>query len=168
MLDNLKPDIAGLAREGLSNRVLPVGVPRAIHAPAREQAGDLRDPDAEHLLRQDVVHPLLQIRHPRRQSFGQTAGDLAQKHSGLRAGIEKGHRRVGPEICPLVARRPRLRERIEHPVGKLRRREHLVVGEVGDTRQHVRIAPAQGKAGLLAHGVAFGPAAANSPTVIGG
>ena len=39
----------------------PVGVLRAIDAPAREQAGEMRDADAEHLLRQDVIDALLEV-----------------------------------------------------------------------------------------------------------
>ncbi len=53
-------------------------------------------------------------------------------------------------------------------VRELRRREHLVVREVRDARQHVRVSAAQGKAGLLVHNVASSVKATNSLTVIGG
>ncbi len=34
-----------------------------------------------------------------------------------------------------------------------RRREHLVIREVRDAGEHIRVAPSQGKAGLIAHTV---------------
>ncbi len=111
----------------------------------------MRDADAEHLLRQDVIHPLLQVRNLLLQPFGQAAGDLAQEHAGFRERVEELHRLVGPDVRAAVVGRPRLGQRVQHPVRELRRCEHLVVGEVRDARQHVRVAAAQGKAGLCAH-----------------
>jgi hypothetical protein len=51
--------------------VLAVGVLGAIHAAPREQAGDLRDADAEHLLRQDVCCGRTNIDHLRRLNIDQ-------------------------------------------------------------------------------------------------
>jgi len=140
----------------------------AINAAPREHGGDLRDADSKHLPGQDVVHALLQIRNLRLQSFVEPVGDLAQEHAGFGTGIEELHRLVRPDILAAIVCRPRLGQRIEHPAGKFRRGEHLVVGEVGDARQHVRVAAAQGKAGLLHHSIASGVAATSSLTVMGG
>ena len=49
----------------LAMECLPVGVLRAVHAPPREQAGEMRDADAEHLLGQDVIDALLEVRESR-------------------------------------------------------------------------------------------------------
>ena len=70
-----------------------------------------------------------------------------------------------------IVGRPRLGQCVQHPVGEFRRREHLVVGKVGDARQHVRVSAAQRKARAGAHAGSFGsspPAAARSLTFIGG
>ena len=55
VLGALEPDVAIVAGERLGDGVLALGVLRAIHAPARKQAGEMRDADAEHLLGQDVI-----------------------------------------------------------------------------------------------------------------
>ena len=158
--------------EALGDGVLAVGVLRAIHAPPRQQAGEVRDADAEHLLRQDVIDALLKVRDLVRQALGEAAGDLAQEHARLRARVEEPHRLVRPEVRAAVVGRPRLGQRVQHPVRELGRREHLVVREVRDARQHIRVAAAQRKASLSAHAASFGAspsaAAASSLTVIGG
>ena len=153
VFEALEPDVAIVAGEGFGDGVFAGGVLGAIHAAPREQAGDLRDADAEHLPGQDVIDALFQVRNLVLQPLGEAAGNLAQEHAGFRAGIKELHRLVGPDICTLVIRTPRLGQRVQHTVGELRRREHLVVGEVRDARQHVRVAAAQGKAGLSAHGL---------------
>jgi hypothetical protein len=76
------------------------------------------------------------------------AGDLAEEHAGLRAGVEEGDGLVGPEIRAAVVRGPRLGQRVEHPVGEFGRGEDLVVGEIGDAGEYVRIPPAQGEGNL--------------------
>ena len=63
---------------------------------------------------------------------------------------------VRPDVRAVVVGRPRLGERVQHPVRELGRREHLVVREVRDARQHIRVAAAQRKAGLAAHTASFG------------
>lgn len=80
------------------------------------------------------------------------AGDLAQKHAGLGTGVQELYGSVGPEVRAVVAGRPGFGQRVQHPVGELRRREHLVVGKVRDAGQHIRVAPAQRKAGLSGQG----------------
>ena len=59
VFETLEPDVAIVAGEGFGNRMLAGRVLRAIHTAPREQAGDLRDADTEHLLGQDMVHALL-------------------------------------------------------------------------------------------------------------
>ena len=152
VFDALEPDVAIVAGERFGDGVLAVGVLRAIHAAAREQAGELRDADAEHLLGQDVVDALFQVRNLALQPLGEAAGDLAQEHAGLREGVEEPHRPVGPDVRAAVVGGPRFGQRVQHPVRELRRREHLVVGEVRDAGQHVRVAAAQRKAGLRSYG----------------
>lgn len=151
VFEALEPDVAIVAGEGFGDGVLAVGVLGAIHAAPREQAGDLRDADAEHLPGEDVVHALLQIRNLLFQSLSEADRDLAQEHAGFRAGVQELHRVIGPDVRALVVRRPRLGQRVQHPVGKLRRCEHLVVGEVRDARQHVGISSAQREIGLVTH-----------------
>jgi hypothetical protein len=171
MLRALEPDVAIVGVETLGDGVLALSVLRAVQAAPRQQAGEIRDADAEHLLGQDVIDALHKVRHLVAQSLGQAAGDLAQEHARLGARIEKLHRLVGPNIRAIVVGRPRLSHSIQHPVRKLRGREHLVVREVGDARQHIRVAPAQRKTSLRAHAASFGVApcaAASSLTVIGG
>ena len=53
--------IAAVAGERLGNGVLAVGVLRAIQAAPRQQAGEVRNPNAEHLLCQDVVYAIYQV-----------------------------------------------------------------------------------------------------------
>mgnify|MGYP003694230691 CR=1 FL=1 len=57
---------ASLAKR-LGDGVLALGVLRAIHAPPRQQAGEIRDADAEHLLGQDVIDALFEVRNLVRQ-----------------------------------------------------------------------------------------------------
>ena len=108
----------------------------------------MRDADAEHLLGQDVIDALLKVRNLARQALGEAAGDLAQEHARLRARVEERHRLVRPDVRAVVVGRPRLGQRVQHPVRELGRREHLVVREVRDARQHIRVAAAQRKARL--------------------
>ena len=49
----------------------------AIDATPSQQAGDLRNTDPKHLLREDVVHALLQVRNLLFQSLGEPGGDFA-------------------------------------------------------------------------------------------
>ena len=65
--------------------------------------------------------------------------------------VEEPHRRVGPEAGAAMTGRPGFRQGIQHPAGELRRREHLVVGEIRDARQHIRIAAAQGEVCTVAN-----------------
>ena len=57
----LEPYVARIVLERLCNRVRAVRVFAAIQTAPRQQTGQMRDADAEHLLCQDVIDPLLQI-----------------------------------------------------------------------------------------------------------
>ena len=56
-----EPDVAIVVGKALRNRVRALGMLRAIHAPSRKQAGEMRDANAEHLLCQDVSDALLKV-----------------------------------------------------------------------------------------------------------
>ncbi len=168
MLHAFEPDVSGVILEGLGDGVFAVGELGAIDAAAGEEAGDAGDADAEDLFREDVIHALLQGGDLLLQAYGEAAGDLAEEDAGLGAGIEEGDGLVRPEVRAAVVGGPCLGEGVEHAVGEFRRGEDLVVGEVRDAGEHIRIPPAQGEGGLLAHGVPSFAAAASSLTVIGG
>ena len=50
---------------------------------------------------------------------------------------------------------PSLGQHIQHAVGQLGRGEDLVVRQVGNAGQHIRVAAAQGKRNLFVHGCTF-------------
>lgn len=54
VLRPLKPDVPSVGSEGLSDGMLAVSALRAIDTSPRQQARELGDADAEHLLCQDV------------------------------------------------------------------------------------------------------------------
>src|SRR5438105_688398 len=87
VLQPLEPDVARVASEALGNGVLALGVLRAIQASPRQEAGEICDSDAEHLLGQNVIDALIELRHLVCQSLGEAAGDLAQENSRLRARV---------------------------------------------------------------------------------
>src|SRR5258705_9968173 len=89
VLQPLKPDVASVVGEALGDGVIALCVLRAVQASPRQQTCELRDPDAEHLLRQDVVYARLQVRYLLCQPHGQAAGYLSQEYSGLRTRVEK-------------------------------------------------------------------------------
>src|SRR5689334_23168565 len=87
MLQAFEPNVASVVGKAFGNRVLSRGVLRAIHTASRQQTRKIRNPNAEHLLREDVIDTLLKAWYLVRQSFGETAGDLTQKHARLRARV---------------------------------------------------------------------------------
>jgi hypothetical protein len=89
VLDALEPDVAIVAGERFGDGVAAGGVLGTIHAPACQQAREVRGGDAEHLPGQDVVHPLLQIGNLLLQSLVEALGNLAQETAGFGAGVEE-------------------------------------------------------------------------------
>ena len=65
------------------DRVPAVGILGAVEAPAREQARELGDGDAEDLPLVDVVEPLLQVGLLALKALDEPLGDLAQEHTRL-------------------------------------------------------------------------------------
>ena len=84
VLGALEPDVAARAIKRSRNRKLAVRNLRTVDAAPREQRSKLRDPDAENLLRENVVDPLLQIGNPRFESINKPVHDLTQKYTALR------------------------------------------------------------------------------------
>jgi hypothetical protein len=107
--------------------------------------------DPEYLLGEDVIHALLEVRNLSGQSVGETARDLAQKYTGLRERVKELYGAIRPEVCSTMVRSPSLCQSVEHPVGELGRREHLIVGKVGYASQDIGVAPSKRKARLIVH-----------------
>ena len=168
----LEPDIARIAREAVGNRVRAISVLRAIHAAPRQQAGEIRDSNAEDLLGQNMIHAVVKIRNLGRKTLGQAPGDLAKEHTGLCAWVEKLNGAICPEVRTSIVRRPSLGKRVKHPISELRWREHLVVGKIGYAGQNIRVASAKREACLTVHMASSKPSwegeQASSRTVIGG
>ena len=148
VLAALKPDMSRFGAKCLGNRMLPIGVFAAIHAAPCQQGGEARDANAKYLSGQDVVHPRLQIGHLRGQPFNQSAGDGAQEHATFGAGVEKAHIGVCPNDGATMVARPGLGQRVQHAVGKFGWGEDLVVAQVGDAGEHIRVAAMQGERSL--------------------
>lgn len=147
----LEPDVSVLGLEASRNGMFAVGVFRAVEAPSRQQAGQRSNTDAEHLSGEDMIDPRLQVGDFIRQPDNQPCRDFAQEYTRLGKRIKEADRTIGPDVRAAVAGSPCILQRIQHPVGKLRRRKHLIVGKVGDTGQHIGIAPPQRKPNLFAH-----------------
>lgn len=130
----------------------------AVEASARKQTGQVRDTDTEDLLGEDVIHSLIEVADLLLQSLDQAAGDLAQEHARLGEWVEESHIRVRPEVFSIVRLCPCRGQVVEHAVGELRRGEDLVVGEVGDAGQDVRVATSEREIGV-------GGQEASSPTL---
>lgn len=124
-----KADVA-LGRLETRNGILAVWILRTIERSPREEARQLRDGDAEELLVEDVVKPLLQVGDLRLKPHDEPPRDLAQEDAALARRVEERRRRIAEEF---------LRQQVEHPVRDLRRREHLVVREIRQTAQHIGI-----------------------------
>jgi hypothetical protein len=59
----------------------------AIQATPCKQACDLRNANSENLIRQDMVYAPFQVWNFSFQTEGQSAGDLAEKHTRFRKGV---------------------------------------------------------------------------------
>jgi hypothetical protein len=129
MCDVFVADVAlGIVKT--NDGVRPIGVFGAVHSAAGEEGRQLRNGDAEELISENVFQALLPIWEVSFQPLVEPFGNLPQKDATLAAGVQKGNGRVGKKL---------LREQIQHGVGNLRRREHLVTGKIGQTAQYVRV-----------------------------
>ena len=145
MIHSLKPDIAVSTIETLRNRVYTIGMLRAVKTAASQQAGEVGDTDTEYLLGQNMVDAILEVRYLICQALRKPTGDLTQEDSRLGTWIEKLGRLIGPKICAAVICRPRFGQGIKHPVSEFRRGEDFIIGEIGDTRQDIRVSTAERK-----------------------
>ena len=141
MLHPFKPDVTGIVAKAFGDRVGAIGIFGAVDTPACQQAGDRGDGNAVDLSGQDVVDALAQIGDVLGKASGQATGDFAQKDARFGARIEEGDGGVCPDIGAVVAFCPGHRQHVEHAVGQLGRGKDLIAGEVGDTREHIWVAP---------------------------
>ena len=123
---------ADVALNGIEvdDRIAAIGIFAAIEAAARKEAGDLRHGDAVNLLMEDMVQPLLEIGDLIRQSHDQAPGNLPQEDAGLGRRVQKLGAGVPKQL---------LGQQVQHGVGDLRRGEHLVVAQIGQAGEDVRI-----------------------------
>ena len=129
MCDVFVADVAlGIVKT--NDGVRPIGVFGAVHSAAGGEGRQLRNGDAEELISENVFQALLPIWEVSFQPLVEPFGNLPQKDATLAAGVQKGGGGVGKKL---------LREQIQHGVGNLRRREHLVTGKIGQTAQYVRV-----------------------------
>ena len=78
----------------------------------------------------DVVDAFLQVGNLVGQACYQSLGNLSKKDATLGARIK--------ELC-LRASEQLLRQHVQHLIGKLWRREHFVVAQVCQARQHIGV-----------------------------
>ena len=125
----LEADVALDGIEG-GHGVAAVGIFAAIEAAPGKEAGDLRHGDTVDLLMKDVIQPLLKIGNLVRQAYDQALGDLPQKDAGLGRRVQKLGAGVPKQL---------LGQQVQHGVGDLGRGEHLVVAQVGQAGEDIRI-----------------------------
>ena len=125
----LEADVALDGIEG-GDGVAAVGIFAAIEAAAGKEAGDLRHGDAVDLLMKDVIQPLLKIGDLIRQSHNKPPGDLPQEDAGLGRRVQE----LGVGVPKQL-----LGQQVQHGVGDLWRGEHLVVAQIGQAGEDVRI-----------------------------
>jgi hypothetical protein len=172
MLHSFKPNITLIARKGLSNRMLPIRVSRAVNTTSSKQTRYPCNPNPEYLFSQNVIDSLLQVWNLFFQSFGESVRDLSQEDAGLSTWVKKLYRLICPNIRTAVISSPRLSERIEHLVSQIRRREYLIVREIRYAGQNIGIMQPKIQPYLRIHDASFmsggSPKAESSAIVIGG
>ena len=129
VLDVTIADVAILVVE-LRDAILAAGTLRAVETTAAHHGGQTSDGDTIKLVMHNVVDALLQVWNRVCQTFYQPFGYLSQKDAALRAGVEKTSVRTPKQL---------LWQHVQHLVGQLRWREHLVVAQVCQTRQDIGI-----------------------------
>src|SRR4051794_207843 len=120
--------------------MLPVSVFGAVDAAPSHEAGEVGDRDPEYLLGEDVIYPLLEVDDLALKPLNQAARDLPKEHARFGDRIEERDGGVAPDVRAVSRFRPRFSQGIQHPVGELRRSNPLVVREVRDAGQDIRVA----------------------------
>ena len=114
----------------LRNAILAAGTLRAVETTAAHHGGQTSDGDTIKLVMHNVVDALLKVWNRVCQAFYQSLGNLSQKDAALRAGVKELGVRTLEQF---------LWQHVQHLVGQLRWREHLVVAQVCQTRQDIGI-----------------------------
>ena len=129
MLNLMEGDVAGSLIKA-ADAILAAGLLAAIERTAAHQRSKLRYRHAIHLIMQDMVKALLHIGNLFGETIQQPLGYLTKKHTALAERVEKLHFTIAPNL---------LWQKIEHAVGYLRRREYLIVAQIGQTTEHIGI-----------------------------
>ena len=136
---SFEPDVPVRGVKGSADRVLAVRAFGAVEASPSHQRSELSDGNPVHLLGENVVDPLLQVRNLCLEAFDESAGDLPEEHARLRKRIQERHVWVRPQVLTAMVGGPCLGNHVEHCAGHLWRGEDLVVGQVRDTGEHIRV-----------------------------
>ena len=129
MQNLVEGDVAGSLSKA-ADTILAAGILAAIERTATHQGSKLRYRHAIHLMMQDMVKALLHIGNLFRETIQQTLGYLTKKHAALAERVEKLYLTIAPNL---------LWQKIEHAVGYLRRRKHLIVAQIGKATEHIGI-----------------------------
>ena len=108
----------------------PVGEFAAVEAAAGEQTRELGNRDAKKLLVHDVIDAFLQVGIFVCKPFDETLGRFAQKHARFTAWVQDLDSGIAPDLG---------RQHVQNVVGELRRRKDLVVAQVCQAGQNVRV-----------------------------
>lgn len=122
-------DVAALGVEA-GDAVSAVGVLAAIKGAPGQVGRQLRDGDAEDLVVQDVVDAKLSVWHQRFQASVQPFDDFPQEYATLGEWVKECRVRTPEKL---------LRQQVQDAVRQFWRGEDLVVAQVRDTVEHVRI-----------------------------
>lgn len=122
-------DVAALGVEA-GDAVFAVGVLAAIKGAPGQVGSQLRDGDAEDLVVQDVVDAKLSVWHQRFQASVQPFDDFPQEYATLGEWVKECRVRTPEKL---------LRQQVQDAVRQFWRGEDLVVAQVRDTVEHVRV-----------------------------
>ena len=129
MRNLVEGDVAGSLIKA-ADAILAAGILAAIERTAANQRSKLRYRHAINLMMQDMVKALLHIGNLFGETIQQTLGYLTKKHTALTKRVEKLYLTIAPNL---------LWQKIEHTVGYLRRREYLIIAQIGQATEHIGI-----------------------------
>ena len=129
-MQNLMEENIAFCRVETTDAVLATGILAAIERTTTYQGGKFRYRHSIHLMVQDVVEPSLNIGNFIGKTYQQALGYLSQKDSTLRKRVEKLSLAIAPNI---------LWQHVEHTIGYLRRRKHLIVAQISQATEHIGI-----------------------------